>query len=777
MNFPRLLLRVLLGRRLPYTRGRLNVAGLHSRVRIHRDRWGIPHIEADNDHDAYFGLGFCQGQDRAFQLEILQRVVRGTLAEMIGPAALPIDRLARRIGFHHAACRQEKMIDADVWALLDAFTQGITAGSSQGLPRRPHEFALLRCLPTPWTGADCLGLIKLMSFTLASNWDAELARLRILQRDGVQALLDLDPAYREGHPVTSPPGDRAGPAIDLLAQDVAAMTSLVGVGGGSNNWALDCSRTATGRPLLANDPHLNANLPAHWYLAHVQTPAWAAAGAAFAGGPSIIVGHNGHAAWGVTAGLVDNTDLFREQIGPDGQSVRQGNGWVACAVREETIAVKGSEPVRERVLLTPRGPIVSPALDPQWEALALRAVWLDPLPLRGLLTAQRARHFADFRRELSQWPAMAQNVVYADAGGAIGWQLAGQAPRRRKGHGLIPLPGWDPEAGWESEDVPFDAMPHLSNPDNGFVATANTQPRVETGSPFLGGDWIDGYRLEAINRALAGRRDWDVARTLALQADQQTVAWEEIRPSLEDVPAGNSDTRLALHLLHGWDGRVTVNSAAATIYELFLSEMVGRAVRARAPHSAEAALGAPLSSLTRLNYFCFRRTGYLAGLLRRRPEGWFSRSWSEEIADALAAVVQRLRRQHGSNPERWAWGRMRVLVMHHPLGGQSRLLGRIFNLAPVPCGGDTDTIAQAMVKPLTPLAPADNLASLRAVIDVGAWGNSRFVLPGGQSGNPLSPHYGDLFPLWRRGEGVPIAWTAEEVRQATRHTLELAPET
>jgi penicillin amidase len=367
-------------------------------------------------------------------------------------------------------------------------------------------------------------------------------------------------------------------------------------------------------------------------------------------------------------------------------------------------------------------------------------------------------------------------VVYADAGGTIGWQLVGLAPRRRKGHGLIPLPGWDPGAGWEAEGIAFEDMPHLSNPETGFVATANTQPKVETGTPYLGGDWIDGYRLEAITRALAGRSDWDVERTLALQVDPRTVAWEEIRPALQNVPAAGLDAALALDLLRGWDGRVTVDSVAATIYELFLSEMVGRVARARAPQSAEAALGAPLSPLTHLNCFCFRRTSYLAGLLSRRPEGWLARPWSEEIADALTAVVRQLRRQHGGDPQRWAWGRVRVLVMHHPLGGRSRLLGRIFNLGPVPCGGDTDTIPQATVKPLSPLAPVDNLASLRAVIDVGAWGNSRFVLPGGQSGNPLSPHYGDLFPLWRRGEGVPIAWTEEEVRQATLHTLELTPE-
>src|SRR5579875_1935584 len=361
VNFPRLLLR-LLGRRLPQTQGTLRVPGLQAQVRIRRDRWGIPHIEANNFLDACFAIGFFHGQDRPFQLELFLRAVRGTLSELVGGDALPIDRLSRRIGFHRAAAAQWPLLDPELQEMMQAYARGVSAGATYGLPQRPHEFVLLRSRPTPWTPFDSLGIVKLLSFTLAANWDMELARLKVLLEDGVEALVALDPAYPPWHPVTAPPGEQAGPVLDRLSEELKIFSTFFRTGGGSNNWVVSASRTATGRPILANDPHLDARLPPHWYLVHVQMPQGALAGATFLGGPAVQAGHNGFAAWGVTAGLIDNTDLFREQIGADGRSVRQGDRFVPCEVREEVIAVRGGANVVEKVLITPRGPIVSPAL-------------------------------------------------------------------------------------------------------------------------------------------------------------------------------------------------------------------------------------------------------------------------------------------------------------------------------------------------------------------------------------------------------------------------------
>lgn len=773
MNFPRLLLR-LLGRRLPRTQGSLRVSGLQAPVRIQRDRWGIPHITADNDRDVIFGIGFCHGQDRTFQLELFLRAVRGTLCELVGGDALPIDRLTRRIGFHRAAAAQWPLLDAEVRDLIEAYTRGITAGATDGLPSRPHEFVLLRSRPTPWTPLDSLGVVKLLSFTLASNWDIELARLRVLMGDGAEALAALDPAYPPWHPVTAPPGQQAGPMLDHLSEELKTFAALFRNGGGSNNWALSASRTATGRPLVANDPHLDARLPPHWYLIHARTPHWSFAGANFLGGPAVQAGHNGFAAWGVTAGLIDQTDLFREQIGPDGRSVRQGDQFVPCEVREEVIAVRGGDRVTEQVLITPRGPIVTPALQGGGEALSMRAVWLDARPLDGLMRLHRVRSFADLHKAAEHWPATSQNIVYADQTGAIGWQMFGLAPKRRQGWGLIPAPGWEADAGWEPDLVPAEQLPHAQDPPQGFLATANNQPLPDGVGPYLGSDWLEGYRLASIVRELSARADWDVPRTMALQMNQRAIAWDDLRDAVLSAPDAEADARQALDLLRAWNGHVSIDSPAATVYELFLAEMAGRIARAKAPRTFATILGEALGPIVRYNFHCYRRTGHLARLLREQPAGWFARPWPDEIAEVLATVIRRLRGQHGSDPSRWAFGRLRTLTLHHPISRRP-WLAPFFNLGPFPYGGDTDTINQGSVLPLDPLASADNIASLRMVVDVGAWSNSRFSLPGGQSGNPLSPHYDDLLPLWLRGEGVPIAWTEEEVRQAAVQTLELSP--
>lgn len=774
-NLPRLIFRLLLGRRLPITGGTLRVPGIEESILIRRDAWGVPHIDASTDGDAWYGLGFCHGQDRPFQLESLLRVIRGTVSELAGPAGLPIDRLARRIGFVRSAQEQLGTLDSEARAMAAAYVAGVNAGRTRGQRRLPHEFVLLRTQPTPWTEPDVLGILKLQSFALASNWDVELARLKVLREDGPEALEALDPAYPEWLPVAAPVGESAGPAIDVLSRDLALFSDAIGVGGGSNNWVAAGSRTKSGRPLLANDPHLGASVPPHWYLAHLWTREWAVAGASLVGAPGIIIGHNAVAAWGVTAGLTDNTDLFLEEVGPDGRSVRQGDTFLPCEVHVEQINVKGKPAVSETVLVTPRGPIISPAIEGHDEAIAMRATWLDPRPVGGLLECHRAQDFDSFRGSFDRWPGPPLNMVYADVSGTIAWQLVGEAPRRRKGHGMIPMRGSDPDAGWELDSVSFDDLPYAVDLPAGFVATANAQPVPNgDGGPFLGVDWVDGYRLARIDELLASRSDWTVANTLAMQMDVQSVPWREMRADVLGISTSSEDAKTAVEMLAGWDGKLGAESRAAAVYELFSAEMIGRIVRARAPRSASWALGRGFDPIVLLNTFQVRRAGQLVRLLRERPPNWFQRSWDEEIADALAGAVRRLKDLRGDDPEAWAWGQVRPLIFLHSLGVR-KPLGRIFNLGPIPWGGDANTVSQAAVNLQQPSMSPGIIASLRMVVDVGAWGNSRFVLPGGQSGNPLSPHYADQLPLWIRGEGIPIPWSIGEVEQAMKQTLRLAP--
>ncbi len=772
MRIPRWLFRLALGSRLPITSGAIEVPGAASTVTIRRDGYGIPYIEAQSDEDAWYGVGFCQGQDRAFQLEMMLRVARGAVSELMGPAGLGIDRLSRRIGLAESAERQAPLLDAEMRSNLGAFARGISEGTLLGARRLPHEFAMLRAKPTPYSTVDIIAIAKLQAFALSSNWDIELARYRILQADGPGAVAELDPAYLDGHPVSTPPGEPQGPRADRLAEDLAALREVTGYAGGSNNWALAASRTSTGRPLLSNDPHLRPTLPSHWYLAHVRTPEWSAAGATFVGGPVFPAGHNGTAAWGVTAGLVDTTDLFIEELGEDGQSVREGDGFAPCQLREEVILVKGAPDAVERVVVTPRGPIVE--RDGSGLALSLRAIWLDALPVRGMLTIHKSRSFEEFRAACEGWPLSSLNMVYADTSGAIGWQMMGTTPARKSGWGTIPRPGWDPDSGWEDAPVPHEEMPHACNPKSGIIATANNNPTRDGDGPYLGIDWLDGYRVSRIYSALGERDDWDVSSTMALHRDVHSEPWDEMRDTLLAVPVHDPDAKEAQATLSGWDGRVAADSPAASVFELFMAAVARSIARARAPNSADWVLGRAENAVVPYTLLSARRTGRTARLVREQPEGWFEDGWPAAIEEALASAARTLRSRRGSDRGGWAWGKVRPLTLRHP-AGERRILSGIFNRGPFPIGGDVNTISQGAPAFEDPTAGPLAIPSLRMAVDVGGWENSRFSIPGGQSGNPMSPHYDDILPLWLWGEGVSIAWDSESVARAAVSELRLTP--
>jgi len=765
-----ILLGALLGRRLPVTRGALRIDGIGGAVTIRRDRWGIPHVDAASDADAWFALGFCEGQDRAFQLESLLRVGRGTISALVGPIGLPVDRLSRRIGFANVARAEVELVDAGVRATLEAFARGVNAGRTSGLRRRPHELALLRGQMTPWTAADVVAVLKLQSFALSSNWDIELARLHVLLADGPEAVRDLDPTYPAWQPVAVPPGATAAGLAPQVQGVAAALTGLTGAGG-SNNWALAVSRTATGRPLLANDPHLAPVVPSPWYLAHLRTPEWSIAGAAFVGGPAFPIGHNGHGAWGVTAGLADTTDLFIEEIGPGGTSVREGDAFVPCEVRVERIEVKGASPVQERVLVTKRGPVVGPALSGEVHALSLRATWLDPAPAEGLLALHRVRSFDEFRRAFARWREVSLNMVYADPSGTIGYQLIGEVPRRLAGDGSMPLEGRSAGVGWRADAVPFEEMPHASDPPSGYLATANTKPQVE--GPDLGVDFIDGYRLARIVERLGERRDWDADATRKLQMDVASIPWRELRATMLESIAGDAALADAVALLAPWDGQVAASSPAAALFELFVADLSVRVAQLRAPKSYRYALGTGFDAIVPFTVLAARRVGHLVRILRERPEGWCGHPWQELIRASMAAAWASLR-DRGTGGHLPGWGEIRPLTLRHAFTGR-RPIDRAFDLGPFPHGGDANTVAQAAVDPLAPTSNPLAVPTVRTVIDVGKWDDARFVLPGGQSGNPCSRHYDDQLPLWRRGDAVPMPFSEEAVAKATKETLRLEP--
>jgi penicillin amidase len=560
--------------------------------------------------------------------------------------------------------------------------------------------------------------------------------------------------------------------LQALLSDLAALQAHLPRGGGSNNWVVSGARTASGKPILANDPHLAPTCPPPWYLQHVRTPEWEVTGAALAGTPVVSIGHNGFCAWGVTAGLTDNSDFFLETLSNDGRSAREADGsFKPCEVVRETIRVKGQPDFLEEVLVTARGPILSPAIKDMPVALSLSATWLAARPVDGFFGAPAARSFEQFRAHFAQWPALPLNVVYADTEGNIGYQLVGEVPVRKGGHGTIPRPADLPDSGWNGV-LPFDRMPHLANPEAGFVGTANDNV---TGSQDFGADYIDDYRARRIREELARRPSGlEPADCAALQLDIQSLPWREMRDIVLSLVPESADAREGLSLLADWDGRVEADSPAAAVFQFFVAQMCVRVARAKAPTAWQFALGAGRVGVVGGNLFADRRVAHLSRLLVERPDGWFA-SWPSEMEAALAHAVRELRKRGGPSPAYWAWGHLRMLRLEHPLFGNHKWLGPAFNRGPVPWGGDSNTVSQAGVKLSDPTEFTHNIANLRCVFDLADLAKSTFVLAGGQSGNPLSPHHADQFELWRVGESVVVPWAQEEVIRAATATLRLLP--
>jgi penicillin G amidase len=784
VNFATLAFGAMLGRRLQSHNGR-HLVGCRRPISLRRDEHGVAYIDAEDEHDAWFGLGFCQAQDRAGQLEITARLARGTLSEVLGRAGLPIDRAMRLIGVHRAAQSQVATLDADVRDQLAAFCAGLNAALQSPQLPRSHEHVLLRCAPSIWEPADVIAFGLLTCCFLPSNWDVELARLIILTRDGSDAVDALDPAWLPELPLTFPPGAAAGaPAADFVLRDLEALRSFIGTSGGSNAWAVQGRKSATGRPLMCNDPHLPASLPNLGYLARVKCPSFTVAGISIAGIPAFITGHNGTAAWGATSAQVDNTDLFLEELSADGRQVRGGDVFESCHETVENIRVKGEEDVPLRIIRTPRGTIVARTgdsdasiFDPvpmvgRANALSLAATWLERRPTRSLLGAHKVKSFEEFRAVCAASAGCSYSLVYADSND-VGWLLATEAPRRRSGYGSLPLPGWRHEVGWEGIAASSE-LPWCKNPDEGFVCCANNKPVADHESAvFLGHDFLDGYRQRRIAAELASRDDWTVERMLALQADLQCGSFAELKDALLRTPPLDDDARRALDILRYWDGRVTADSVGASLYELFMTALNRRVCERLAPNSFRFASGKGVMKLIPTTCWNARRASFVSRLVRERPLGYVS-DWDAELSGALADAIRMLRQRHGHDERAWGWGNIRTLTLRHRLGDK-KPLDKIFNVGPFPGWGDGTTVNQASVDFTEPLRHTTVTAHLRSVFDIGNWGASRFVLLGGQSGNPLSSHYSDLVPLYLRGEGVPVHWEDTEVTRHAVSTTTLVP--
>ncbi|HUG42109.1 MAG TPA: penicillin acylase family protein [Longimicrobiales bacterium] len=744
---------------LPATDGVLRVAGLAAPVEIFRDEYHVPHVWAHSLEDAVFAQGFLHAQDRLWQMELVRRAVQGRLAEVMGEPALETDRFMRRLGLWRATAAALAELTAEERRLGQAYAAGVNAAREADPGALPPEFLVLRYGPEPWTTRDALAVGKMMSFTLSSYSEAA-AVARAMARLGPDRARHLFPPFPEWGETILPPAPAETPSL------AAALVDAVSIAAASNSWVVSGALTRSGKPILANDPHLDLQAPSLWYLIGLHAAGAGGVdvvGASIPGAPLVILGHNRAVAWGMTNAYVDDADLFLERLDPadDGRYLTP-DGYVPFEVVAESIAVKGREaPVVMEVRSTRHGPVI-PA-DGGADSLVLSVQWTALGPgsaIRGILGLNRARSWDTFLQAVDDLDDPHQNLVYADTAGHIGYVMGGSVPLRgdRRPAPVAPVPGWTGDWDWRGV-LPFAEHPRALDPPSGFVVTANNRQTVEPVADLISATWQEPFRAMRITEMIkAGPRRFDDADMRAMQLDVLDLFARRYRDRAVEAARQLGDTATA-GLLARWDLRAAPESRAATLFYLWV-ETVRRAA-ARDLYHGEA------------GYFTRASVGEV---LERRTLAWREdgpAAYRALTGEAMEAAVPLA----GGRP----WKQANRAVHEHALGDVAvldRLLG--LHVGPTPHLGSPTTVNVAHYAFRAPAAdfPFTTTAgpSMRHVVDMGNLdGAGGFVIGTGQSGVPFSRHYDDQRPLWSAGGLVPLPLHREAVRSRAVRTLILEP--
>lgn len=692
-------------------------APVAAEVRIERDRLGVPHIAAASIEDALFAQGYATAQDRLWQMDSLRRLAAGELAEIAGKGALTLDLRSRQLRMRWLAERWAAALPATQRALLAAYARGVNFFLEQNLNRLPPEFALLGYAPRPWRIADTLLCALEMNRTLSGNWEHDLLKHR-MARAGERALVEqLFPPRLGTEPLP-----------------------------GSNAWAVAGSRTASGKPLLANDPHLPWTQPAAWHLVHLRAPGLDAAGAALPGIPGVIIGHNDRIAWGITALQFDNMDLYFEKL--DSRTGRyEYQGREAQAQRAlERIAIKGEKPAETALWITVHGTVIAEEEGAPL-ALAWSAAHMDGAEF-PILDLNRAKNWQEFRGALRRLPGPNINVLYADADGNTGWQVAGRLPVREGFDGSEPVDGSSGRFDWKGF-VPFEELPSYFNPKNGILVSANHNPFPENTRYTVSGFFSSPDRALQITARLSRKPKLDAADMLALQRDVYSALHHGLARAATDAVRRRGDSNEAAQagarLLAGWDGQMRKDSASALLAHL-LYQHLRRAIGERASPKYGAA------------YRTFLAPGVVARIIRERKNEWFA-DFDLLLANSLADAVEEARRMQGRNLEKWRYGMANRVSLPHPVMGRIPWLGRYFNFGPVEMDGGASTV-RAVTEAYGP--------SMRFVADLSDLDSSRIVIPTGVSGHRFSGHYGDQWEAYLNGGSFRLEFSRIEARQTFR---------
>jgi penicillin amidase len=746
----------------------------------------------------FLAQGFVHAQERLWQMELNRRVAHGRLSEIFGKIAFDTDRLLRTIGLSRSAEHDLAHADPETRRTLEAYALGINTWLKANQDRLPLEFTLLGFKPAPWTPLDSLGIAKFIAWGLSGNWDSEIVHAAFIDRLGPERAARLQGEYHPDNPLVLQDHTYVEMLDHLIEQFDAAREwlPLCGVSGMSNDWVVGGSKSVTGAPLLANDPHLTLQIPSVWYENQLSAPDMEVTGVSFPGTPAVVIGHNRDLAWGLTASFADVQDLYVEKFNPDDGALYEFQGkWERASVVREEIRVKGETAPRvEEVVITRHGPVVNTLVPGGFDGahgraplqLALRCAAYEESHLtRAALRLNLARDWDEFVEALRDWDALSMSFVYADRAGNIGYYMPGRIPIRAKGSGLVPVPGWTGEYEWTGW-IPHEELPHLFNPPQDYIASANNLVVGKEYPYFLTAETQNGFRARRIVELLTEKEKLTADDFARIQVDEYCRPAAEFCCLLtEHAPTILNQLALkpvkrqaaeAIDLLKGWDYHLSADSAAGGIYKLTQYFAMRRVFEPLLGHLADHYFGngfAPVLA-EHITYYLDYTPLVLQRILVNNEVEWLQPATREEIlAGALHDAIVYFREAAGGDVRQWQWGKVHPVGFNHPLGAQ-KPLDRIFNRGPFPFGGDSNTVWQAGYNQRLPFKAVGSFsASWRQIIDLSDWDASRAIHTTGQSGHPASKHYDDMVSMWLNGGYHPMLWSRREVEAHAEARLRL----
>ena len=759
---------------IPSLTGSVQLRGLQGTVKVFRDRYGIPHMKAESELDAFFAQGFVTAQDRLWHMEYDRRRGSGRWAEAVGESGVAQDKMMRRFRLEASAKADYQVMDPHTKDVFDAYAAGVNAFITSG-DALPVEYRITRLEPEPWQPWDGLTAYKVRHISMGV-FESKVWRARMVREMGPEAAGKLFPGFEPGYLMILPPGSTSPGPLDEglkeLAEGAAGLNHLNEMDTGSNSWVLCGAETATGKPILAGDSHRALDTPSAYYQNQVACPEFDVVGLSFPGVPGFPhFGHNGRVSWSVTHTAADYQDLYVERF-QDGKYLYKDR-WLEAETHDETIKVRDGTDVHTKVTVTQHGPVIAGYPD-QGSGLAFKytateraSTW--PEILWRMLRVENSKELVD---SMSGWVDPCNNLLFADIHGNMGYLCRGRIPIRSRVNGWLPVPGWMGEHEWEG-DIPFDELPVSINPPEGYIATANNRPVGDDYPHYIAIDFTPEFRVRLVTEGLKSLHRPTAEDMEQVHAQRVSIPALAYLGVVKQIDPKDAAIKAAKHLLLDWNGEMNANQVQPTIYSAMRDAMLKEVLETNlteklaydAWHPADRGLGS----------FSNRLKARLVAMIEQDdrsllPEG---DTWPTAVARALSKAVATLSERLGGDMGQWQWERVHQARPKHNLSAAFPELAELLDPPAIPSSGDGDTPLQGGYSPANP-ATVTSLSVARYSYDPSDWENSLWVVPLGSSGHPGSPHYADQSETWRQVKMIPMGydWGRIEASCETMQTLE-----